>query len=246
MKIRRKNKIISMIMVYVMLFTVFNLSGWNIITANAAEGIDLTNVTTETTYPAGGGSVNFNPKKLTLSNAVINTSDQYALNLGANVTEIVLEGINSVTNTFIAGGVGILASNDDGPLIIRGDSSDSLDVSARYGICAKALTFSGGNVTIEGSIYGLHAKGNVLVQNGAQVSVKSEAGFPIYVEGNSNELFDLTVDGNSKLTIEGYAPVDGNMAVSNGSIVTVAGSADIYGNLTVSGGSSLTLDEVCY
>ncbi len=199
-------------------------------------GLDLKTPPPEPTYyKAGGGYILFipaisdTPATLVLHNAQISSSAFQALSLGAK-TVIRLEGANSIENTAVdTHCVGIMAYSTSGvpqPIAITGGSGDSLLVSAwqcTYGI--GNLTVSGASVTMSSTCYGLLTEGDVLLENGAKLSVKGGEGGDALQIGNDMgspmKPYGLTLSGGSTLTVEGSAVISGNLAVGKGSKVTI-------------------------
>ncbi len=202
--------------------------------ADASTGLDLSAPPSVITYyEAGDGYALFTPANgeakatLTLHNASINSSSATPLELGAE-TVIKLEGTNSLTNSNTDSGVGIRAiSSTTGEcqsVTIQGDSDDSLTVSAYQCTNIGTLTVDGGSVTMNGGCYGILAKGNVILKNGAKVSASGgDMGGAVDLEDMSEtEQYSLTVSDGSTLTVnKGDAGITGYFTVNgSGSKVT--------------------------
>ncbi len=203
-------------------------------------GLDLSTAPTEATYykagngyalftPASGGT----PATLVLHGATISSAAYNTLYLGAE-TMIKLEGANSLTNTGTESGVGI--GNYSGgrqDTVIQGGSGDSLIVSAWQCTDVRNLTISGGNVTANGSAYGIVTTGDMLIENGAQVSATKDAeGYALNV-GNSDygSPHNLTISGASSLTT-GEANLTGSLSIGSGATVTVQEGSNFYADAT--------------
>lgn len=196
---------------------------------DASGGLDLANAPTEATYynagdgyalftPANGGT----PATLVLHGATISGAAYDTLRLGAE-TVIKLEGTNSLTNTGTDSGVGIENFLDGvQDIAIQGGSGDSLIISAWTCINVGNLTISGGNVTANGLAYGIVTTGDMLIENGAQVSAARDAeGYALNV-GNSDygTPHNLTLNGSSSLTT-GETNLTGSLSIGSGATVTV-------------------------
>lgn len=203
---------------------------------DASGGLDLqtTPVTEATWYQAGSGYALFTPSDgispatLVLHNAQISSSAFQALFLDTK-TVIRLEGANSIENTAVdTHCVGIIAYSTGGvpqPIMITGGSGDSLLVSAwqcTYGI--SNLTVSGASVTMRSTCYGLLTEGDVLLENGAKLSVKGgESGNALMIgqDLGHGSFSSLTLSGGSALTVDGESLITGNLSIGSGSTVTV-------------------------
>ncbi|WP_250229827.1 S-layer homology domain-containing protein [Anaeropeptidivorans aminofermentans] len=229
---------------------------------DASSGLDLkTNTPVYSTYyKAGNGYALFTPAQddtpavLTLHNAEIENNDT-PLQLVADTT-IKLEGTNYLTNTNTTNGtVGIRASGTDGAshsVTFQGGNDDSLYVSAwqcTSGI--EEMTISGGKVTVYGSCYGITDTGNVLLENGAQVSVTGgEDGDALslgFLEDDEYESAarNLTISGGSSLAAYGYVMIPGNLIMSGESSSYTAEEerSVVLGDLTIGNGSTLTVQS---
>lgn len=204
-------------------------------------GLDLSTAPTEATYykagdgyalftPANGGT----PATLVLHSATISSAAYDTLRLGAE-TVLKLEDTNRLTNTRTKNGVGIDNYSDGWQdTVIQGGSGDSLIVSAWTGIFAGNLTISGGNVTANGSAYGIITTGDMLIENGAQVSAARDAdGYALNV-GNSDygTPYNLTISGASSLTISGEANLTGSLSIGSGATVTVQEDSIFWADCT--------------
>lgn len=211
----------------------------NAVGADASAGLDLsTGTPTQSTYyKAGDGYALYTPAQgitpatLVLHNASISANGYAALKLGEE-TVIQLEGTNSITNSNTETGTGITALNSEGneqPLAIQGGSGDSLTVSAWQCTRVDNLTISGGNVTMNGLVYGMNTEGNVLLQNSAQVSVISgDSGAALNIGYITP--YDLTVTGSSALTTNGRTYISGNLTVDSGSTITTQTGDEFWVN----------------
>ena len=219
----------------------------------STTGLDLSTAPTEATYykagdgyalftPANGGT----PETLILHNASISTASTNPLCLGMDAV-IKLEGTNSLTSE--KSEFSAIVNNGGAQLLtIQGGNDDGLNLSARQCTQVGALTISGGHITMNGSDYGIVAEGNVILQNGAQVTAAGIDYALLLERSGAEDLFDLTISGGSTLTVDGDTELTGNLTI-NGSTLTVNDSADagnnltIGENLTIDGGSTLTVDD---
>ena len=206
-------------------------------------GLNLNTAPTEATYykagegyalftPANGGT----PATLVLHGATISSADHHTLYLGAE-TVLKLEGTNRLTNTGTKNGVGIDNYSDGWQdTVIQGGSGDSLIVSAWTGIFAGNLTISGGNVTANGSAYGIITTGDMLIENGAQVSAARDAeGYALDVgNGDYDSPHNLTISGASSLTVSGEANLTGSLSIGSGTAVTVQADSIFWANCATS------------
>ncbi|ADZ84851.1 S-layer homology domain-containing protein [Cellulosilyticum lentocellum] len=224
----------------------------------SSSGLDLNTLPAYSTYyKAGDGYALFTPAQndtpavLTLHNAEITSSDT-PLDLGAD-TIIKLEGSNYLTNTNTESGVGIDAGDNSSGLpqsvIIQGGDNDSLYVSAwQCTSSVENLIISGGKVTMYGSCYGITDTGNVLLENGAEVSATGgEYGDALsvgFLEDDENESAarNLTINDGSSLTAYGYVMIRGNLVMSGESSSFTADEISfVLGGLIIGSGSLLTV-----
>ena len=226
----------------------------------SSSGLDLNTLPAYSTYyKAGDGYALFTPAQndmpavLTLHNAEITSSDT-PLDLGAD-TIIKLEGRNDLTNTNSESGVGIDAgdnsSGEPQSVTIQGGDNDFLYVSAWQ--CTSSienLTISGGKVTMYGSCYGIVTTGNMLLENGAQVSATGgEYGYALSVGTSMLDYAqygltppNLTINDGSSLTAYGYVMIRGNLVMSGESSSFTADEISfVLGNMTIGSGSTLTV-----
>ncbi|SMP57829.1 hypothetical protein, partial [Anoxynatronum buryatiense] len=201
---------------------------------DASAGLNLvTAPTVSTYYKAGDGYALFEPVQgsspatLVLNNAGIMGSD-IPLQVGEEMV-IRLRGTNHLTNTNTPGGVGMLVATGGGPsrsISLQGGTGDSLLVSAWQCIAGvENLTISGGNVEMRGAVYGIIAQGDVLIENGARVTLQGGAFGGALVMGGfmggGGDPKHLTISGGSTLAIEGDAIISGNLTVGSGSTITL-------------------------
>jgi len=214
---------------------------------DASDGLDLeTSTPTQVTYyGAGNGYALFTPAQdgqpdtLTLHHASISTTG-IPLTLGAE-TVIQLEGENSLTNTNAGSGTGISAS----AVTITGGIGDSLTVSAWQCTDVGALTVDGAcSVTMDGSVYGIVSRGDMAIKNGAQVSATGgETGMALVLatDPGLTNLFDLTLEGGSALTVDGKTFAKNITLTGSGTALTINSGALLVaaGTITVGSGAAL-------
>ena len=190
-------------------------------------------------YKAGDGIIIWEPTLadddltvthgvLTFKNAQISTEGR-ALKLSVP-TVIKLEGDSTLTNSTAGSGVGIFAGADGTamPITIEGSSQASLTVNAHQCTNVGALTLSGGSITMNGTAYGMFTTGDVMLKDGAKVSLSGgegggalQVGMPPIGGGMSGSSSSVTMQGDSTLTTNGDTMIVGGLKVESGSTITI-------------------------
>ncbi|WP_180951076.1 S-layer homology domain-containing protein [Marasmitruncus massiliensis] len=199
-------------------------------------GLNLSTAPTEATYyKAGDGYALFTPANgstpatLVLHGATISSAATNTLYLGAD-TVIKLEGDSTLTNSTVGSGIGIFAGAADTAMsiTIEGSSQASLTVNAHQCTNVGALTLSGGSVTMNGTAYGMLTTGDVMLKDGAKVSLSGgefggalQVGMPPMGSGMSGPSPSVTMQGDSTLTTNGDTMIVGGLKVESGSTITI-------------------------
>jgi predicted outer membrane repeat protein len=184
-----------------------------------------------------------NGGKLTLTNFVLETSDDYGISFASDVTgavEIELVGASSVTG-YYHGIEAVIASSLT--MTISGNGTLST-TGGYYGIYILGdITISGGTVIATSNSWGIYAGGDITISGGT-VTATSDY-FGIYALGN------IEINGDAVVKANGDNSQDAIVAIGDVDIVkgvvfedgvgTVYGNVTLPGDLTVENGETLTV-----
>ncbi len=231
--------------------------------ANPTELLRLP--TEETVYTAGGGQIIWTPEtdaagnvvsgRLTLRNAVIHntysgsTYENYGSGIWMCVPfELILEGENRITSQ--GRGIFLTDSNNSGTrnLSVRGTGSLTID-SQMEGIRTDgAVTLDAVNLTVTyGFASGIITEyGDIVIQNGSRVTLKSGAGIAISSAAvGTNNTGDVIIRNSHVIAVNNAGAAfgaKGNVLFESSQVRAVGSSAGQGGMITFGNGKSFTVN----